>query len=57
MRKEKPFSFFLKAAPINLISDQARGGSGTGVTGDWTPVNFLQWVSDTRPEMTKIIDS
>ena len=30
-----------------------RGGSGTGDTGDWTPVNFQQRVTVTRPEMTQ----
>ena len=30
-----------------------RGGSGTGDTGDWTPVDFQQQVTVTRPEMTQ----
>ena len=30
-----------------------RGGSGTGDTGDWTPVDFQQRVTVTRPEMTQ----
>ena len=30
-----------------------RGGSGTGDTGDWTPIDFQQGVTVTRPELTQ----
>ena len=35
------------------VSTGRRGGFGTGDTGDWTPVDFQQWVTVTRPEMTQ----